>query len=265
VLEHAAAHEREHWMRLFAGFSLQRARRRFRRSLVQPLDQIRRAGTRIAGDGGEKRSLGDDRPGAVCERPCVPSDCVAHHAHAESLVLLVVLVALMMSRRLRCEAARTRDRRGACRERPGGLSTPPMRLPLPPARINPVTEDCTARSPLRHHRRRDGLLKRCLPVKSVGFSPRPRPIMVIPILLAISWPILVRPERKRGKGCASLRGLDHHLRGKASGGIEKSVRSVYAVSHICRRSHPRRCACRRPRRSRGISTPPAVLLAREQR
>src|SRR6185295_5466935 len=42
------------------------------------------------------------------------------------------------------------------------LSTPPMRLPLPPARINPVTEDCTARPPLRNHRRRDGSLEAVL-------------------------------------------------------------------------------------------------------
>src|SRR5216683_1184414 len=34
-----------------------------------------------------------------------------------------------------------------------------MRLPLPPARIRPVTEESTARPPLGHHRRRDGLLE----------------------------------------------------------------------------------------------------------
>src|SRR5258708_14309096 len=61
--------------------------------------------------------------------------------------------------------------RKACRP----LSTPPMRLPLPPARISPVTEDCTARSPLRHHRRRDALPEAVLAGEEQVVFPARRP------------------------------------------------------------------------------------------
>src|SRR5437660_11122650 len=116
--------------------------------------------------------------------------------------------------------------RNVCRP----LSTPPMRLPLPPARISPVTEDCKARSPLRHHRRRDGLPEAVLAgEEQVVFSARRAADHGDSDLVGDLVAHLGEARAGNKERDAHLRGLDHHLRGKAPGGVENLVRAVHAI------------------------------------
>jgi len=87
--------------------------------------------------------------------PAYPPIRVDHHAHAESLVFLVILVGVDDDRHLRAKRS-TRDRRGACAK---GLQALVHRLPVLCApRISPVTE--TARRPrYATSVRREGLLE----------------------------------------------------------------------------------------------------------
>src|SRR5437660_8375373 len=98
--------------------------------------------------------------------------------------------------------------RNVCRP----LSTPPMRLPLPPARISPVTEDCKARSPLRHHRRRDGLPEAVLAgEEQVVFSARRAADHGDPDLVGDLVAHLGEARAGNEERDAHLRCLDHHF------------------------------------------------------
>src|SRR5947209_19135334 len=115
-----------------------------------------------------------------------------------------------------------------------------MRLPLPPARISPVTEDCTARSPLRHHRRRDGLPEAVLAGKEqVVFSARRAADHGDPDLVGDLVAHLGEARAGNEERDAHLRCLDHHFQ------------------YVCRRADDMRAAvqisemqkpnnCRRP-------------------
>src|SRR5260221_11292938 len=95
-----------------------------------------------------------------------------------------------------------------------------MRLPLPPARISPVTEDCTAPSPLPHQRRRDGFAE-AAPAgeEQVALAARRAAdhgdAELGPDLVAHLGEARARNEERD----ANLCGLDHQLRGDAPGGV----------------------------------------------
>src|SRR5713226_4690621 len=105
-----------------------------------------------------------------------------------------------------------------------------MRLPLPPARINPVTEESTARPPLRHHRRRDGLPEAVLAgEEQIALAARGAADHGDAELRGDLVAYFGENRAGNEEGDLHLRGLDHHLRGEAPGGVEDLVRAVHAV------------------------------------